>query len=107
MTANRLQRFGPYRLDMNRRLLFRGDDPVPIQQKALDILIVLVQREGEVVSKDELMEAVWPNSFVEESNLTQSIFVLRKALGEGSRENRYIATVPGRGYRFVARLEED
>lgn len=67
---------------------------------------MLVERQGDAVSKDELMEFVWPDSFVEESNLTQNVFVMRKAFGEGPNENRYIATVPGRGYRFVARLED-
>src|SRR5215469_926836 len=106
MAVSRLCAFGPYRLDFERRRLLRGTELVPIQQKALDILLVLVEHHGEVVSKDELMQSVWPDAFVEESNLTQNIFVLRKALGEGPKENRYIATIPGRGYRFVATLDE-
>ena len=73
----------------------------------MEILLVLIQRQGEVVSKDELMQAVWGDAFVEESNLSQSIFVLRKALGERASENRYIATIPGRGYTFVASVKED
>lgn len=98
--------FGPYRLDLDRCLLLRNSETIPLQQKALEILVVLVQNRGEVVSKDDLMKAVWPDSFVEEANLTQNVFVLRRTLGEGPKENRYIATVPGRGYRFVADLED-
>src|SRR5215469_12931421 len=105
MPVSRLCAFGPYRLDFERRRLLRGTELVPIQQKALDILLVLVERHGEVVSKDELMQTVWPDAFVEESNLTQKISVLRKALGEGPKENGYIATIR-RGYSFVASLEE-
>jgi len=107
MKMSRSCDFGPYRLDFARRLLLRGGEPVALQQKALEILIVLVQHGGEVVSKDELMKAVWPDAFVEESNLSQNIFVLRKALGERAQENRYIATIPGRGYSFVAQIEEE
>lgn len=98
--------FGPYRLDCERRLLLRGDDPVPLYEKALEILIVLVRHRGEIVSKDELMKAVWPDAFVEEANLSQNVFVLRKTLGERPKENRYIATIPGRGYSFVAVVEQ-
>jgi DNA-binding winged helix-turn-helix (wHTH) protein/Flp pilus assembly protein TadD len=106
MKMSRLCAFGQYRLDFERRLLLRDGEPVPLHQKALEILIVLVQHRGEVVSKDELMRAVWPDAFVEEANLSQNVFVLRKALGERAQENRYIATIPGRGYSFVASLEE-
>jgi DNA-binding winged helix-turn-helix (wHTH) protein/Tfp pilus assembly protein PilF len=106
MPVTRLCAFGPYRLDFERRRLLRGTELVPIHQKALEILIVLVEHRGEMVSKDQLMQSVWPDAFVEESNLTQNIFVLRKALGEGPKENRYIATIPGRGYRFVAPVDE-
>jgi DNA-binding winged helix-turn-helix (wHTH) protein/Tfp pilus assembly protein PilF len=106
MKTSLLCAFGPYRLDFERRLLLHGGEPVPLHQKALEILIVLVQHRGEVVSKDELMKAVWPDAFVEEANLSQNVFVLRKALGERAQENRYIATIPGRGYSFVASLEE-
>jgi DNA-binding winged helix-turn-helix (wHTH) protein/tetratricopeptide (TPR) repeat protein len=106
MPVSRLCAFGPYRLDFERRRLLRGTELVPIQQKALEILFVLVERHGELVSKDQLMQSVWPDAFVEESNLTQNIFVLRKVLGEGPKENQYIATIPGRGYCFVATLDE-
>src|SRR5687768_10014901 len=75
--------------------------------KALDILLYLVQRAGTVVEKDELMDAIWPDTAVEENNLTQNISALRKALGEKHRDNRFIATVPGRGYKFVAEVRRD
>jgi DNA-binding winged helix-turn-helix (wHTH) protein/Tfp pilus assembly protein PilF len=106
MKVERFFAFGPYQLDCERHLLLRGETPVPLHEKALEILIVLVRHRGEVVSKDELMKAVWPDAFVEEANLSQNVFVLRKALGEHPKENRYIATMPGRGYSFVASLEK-
>jgi DNA-binding winged helix-turn-helix (wHTH) protein/Flp pilus assembly protein TadD len=72
----------------------------------LDALVVLIQHRGEVVTKDELMKAVWPDAFVEEGNLSQSIHVLRRTLGESVEDHHYIVTVPGRGYRFVAEVRE-
>ena len=98
--------FDCYRVDFERRLLLRGQEPVQLPAKALDTLLVLIQRRGEVVTKDELMKAVWPDAFVEEGNLSQSIHVLRRALGESVDDHRYIVTVPGRGYRFVAEVRE-
>lgn len=103
---NRIWAFDPFHLDSAKRVLLRGGEPVSLQPKAMEILLVLIQRQGEVVSKDQLMQAVWGDAFVEESNLSQSIFVLRKALGERASENRYIATIPGRGYTFVAMVKE-
>ena len=95
--------FGAFRLDRGRRLLLRQDGtPVPLLPKAFDALTYLVEREGLVLDKDELMRAVWPDTFVEENNLTQIISTVRRALGEARGEHRYIATVPGRGYQFVA-----
>ena len=99
-----LYEFGPFRLDPEKRLLLRNDEPVPLQLKAFDTLLVLVRHSQQVVLKDELMKAVWPDTFVEESNLAQNIFVLRKTLAANSGtepNHRYIATVPGRGYRFA------
>jgi eukaryotic-like serine/threonine-protein kinase len=95
--------FGDFRLDARLQVLSREQLPVPLSPKALEVLLVLVQSGGQVITKEELMNAVWPDSFVEESNLTQTIFLLRKALGDNI-EQRYIVTVPGRGYRFVARV---
>src|SRR5215472_13049433 len=96
--------FGPFRVDPDERLLWRGKKPVPLKPKVFDTLLVLVKRGEGLVLKDDLMKGVWPDTFVEESNLAQNIFVLRKALGDTGSEQRYIVTVPGRGYRFVQRV---
>jgi Tol biopolymer transport system component/DNA-binding winged helix-turn-helix (wHTH) protein len=94
--------FGPFRIDTANRLLLCNGEPVAVKAKAVETLLLLVQRNGEVVGKDELMNQLWPDSFVEEANLTQTIYMLRKALGEG----RYIETIPRRGYRFVAQVKD-
>jgi len=93
--------FGPFRLDPGHRQLLRENQPVPLQPKAFDILLALVENSERVVLKDELMKMVWPETFVEEANLAQNISVLRRTLGETAGENRYIVTLPGRGYRFA------
>ncbi|HKP68601.1 MAG TPA: winged helix-turn-helix domain-containing protein [Pyrinomonadaceae bacterium] len=101
-------RFDDFVLNPNTRLLSRGDEVIPLTPRVLDTLLAFVQRPGETISKDELMSAIWADSFVEESNLTQNVAVLRKALGEDARAHRYIVTVPGTGYRFVPEvIEED
>jgi eukaryotic-like serine/threonine-protein kinase len=97
--------FGPYRIDPDHRQLLREMKPVPLQPKAFDILLVLVRNSEKVVPKDDLMKAVWPGTFVEESNLAQNVSVLRKTLGDPVGENRYIVTVPGRGYRFAEKVQ--
>jgi eukaryotic-like serine/threonine-protein kinase len=97
--------FGPYRIDPDHRQLLCEMKPVPLQPKAFDILLVLVQNSEKVVPKDDLMKAVWPGTFVEESNLAQNVSVLRKTLGDPVGENRYIVTVPGRGYRFAEKVQ--
>jgi DNA-binding winged helix-turn-helix (wHTH) protein/tetratricopeptide (TPR) repeat protein len=96
--------FGPFRIDPDERLLLRGDDLVPLTPKAFETLLILIRSSESVVLKDDLMKSLWPDSFVEESNLTQNIFVLRKALGETAQDARYITTVPGRGYRFMEKV---
>lgn len=100
----RIYEFGDFRLDAARRLLLRRDDgqAVKLTSKAFDTLLYMVRHPGTVISKDELMRAVWPDTSVEENNLSQNVFALRRALGEKQGENRYIATVPGRGFSFVA-----
>lgn len=98
--------FGPYRVDTRRRVLTCNGALIPLSQKVFDILLLLVQNSGREMSKQELMERIWPDSFVEESNLTQNIFLLRRALRDDKKEHRYIVTAPGRGYLFVARVEE-
>jgi len=101
-----LYEFGPFRLDAQRRVLLREKQPVGLTPKALETLLVLVENRDRVVSKDELMKTLWPDSFVEESNLSQNIFVLRKALGDSAQDRRYILTVPGRGYQFTETVRE-
>ena len=99
-------RFGPFRLNAQKRRLWRADELVPLTPKAIKTLLVLVARAGEVVEKDEIMKAVWPDTFVEEATLAQNISTLRKALGDTSEMPEYIATVPRRGYRFLATVTE-
>src|SRR5271169_4354065 len=102
LETNQLYEFGPFRADGLRRLLFRDGQPVPLTSKAFDTLLVLILNRSRVLEKEELLKTIWPNSFVEEANLAQNVSALRKALGEIPGEHRYIATIPGRGYRFVA-----
>ena len=97
-----LYEFGPFRMDPDRQVLLRENEPVPVTPKAFETLLVLVRRSRVVVSKEELLKEVWPDSFVEESNLSQNIFLLRKALGDTAEHRQYIVTLPGRGYRFAA-----
>lgn len=99
--AKRLYGFGPFRVDAEKELLLRGDETVPLTPKTFQILLALMRHKQEVVTKDELMKEVWPDTFVEEANLSRNIFLLRKALGDSSQDHQYIVTVPGRGYRFA------
>jgi DNA-binding winged helix-turn-helix (wHTH) protein/tetratricopeptide (TPR) repeat protein len=94
--------FGPFHLDSSKRLLTSRGELVPLTPKAFDILLVLVENRGQVVEKEELLKLVWPDTVVEEGNLTFNVHALRKALGERPSEHRYILTIPGRGYCFVA-----
>jgi predicted ATPase/DNA-binding winged helix-turn-helix (wHTH) protein len=94
--------FGPFRLRPARHLLLKGARPVPIGSRALEILIALVDRAGELVTKDRLVTQAWPHSIVEESSLRAQIAALRKVLQDSPEKSRYIVAVPGRGYRFVA-----
>jgi len=100
--SQHLYEFGPYCLDTTERLLLRDGVPVALTPKAFETLVVLVERRGCLVGKDELMDALWPESNVEESNLTNNVWTLRKTLGKGPNGQPYIETVPKRGYRFVA-----
>ena len=93
--------FGPYRLEPDEHLLLRGNKPLPLAPKAFDLLIFLVQNQGRLLTKDQIMQAVWPDSFVEEANLTVWISVLRKTLGAGEGSPQYIETIPKKGYRFT------
>jgi len=103
---NRSYEFGRFRLNSAERVLLRDGELVPLTPKVFDILLTLVENRGQVVSKDDLMKRVWPDTFVEEGNLTQNISLLRKALGESQNGVQFIETVPRRGYRFVAPISE-
>ena len=103
--TNHLYRFGEFSLDPQGRVLRRGAETVPLTRKAFDALLLLIQNAGRTVTKDELMETVWPGSVVEESNLTQTIFMVRKALDE-TTDRRYILTVQGQGYQFLVPVRE-
>jgi TolB-like protein/DNA-binding winged helix-turn-helix (wHTH) protein/Tfp pilus assembly protein PilF len=93
--------FGPFQLDEDARRLSRLGEPVPLTAKVFDTLVVLVRRHGQVLDKEVLLSAIWPGVAVEEANLTQNVFILRKVLGDSARDSRFIATIPGRGYSFV------
>ena len=95
-------RFGSFCLFPRQRLLFEADQPVPLGSRALDILIALIERHGELVTRRELMLRVWPGITVVDANLTVHIAALRRALRDRQARNRYLVTTPGQGYRFVA-----
>src|SRR4051794_11804250 len=97
--------FGPYRLDLGRQELRRGDEPVPLTPKAFDTLRMLVEADGAVVAKEAILAAVWRDRFVEESVLSQNVYTLRKVLAEGDEGRAYIVTVPRRGYRLAGSVE--
>src|SRR5215471_6236200 len=96
-----LYEFGPFVLDTSQCLLSCEGIPVPIARKTYDLLLLFVESNGRLLPKDELKKSLWPDSFVDDSNLTQQISTARKVLGDAGGENRYIVTVPGRGYRFA------
>ena len=102
MKVKHLYEFGSYQLDAVERVLLRADQPVILPPKDLETLLVLVERAGHIVEKEELLEKVWPGVFVEEGNLARHIFNLRKVLGDTADGRKYIETIPKRGYRFVA-----
>ena len=98
--------FGDFEIDFERRLLLRRGEVVALKGKGFDLLQVLVENRGELMTKNDLLDRVWENQFVEENNLTVHIAALRKALGEKKNANRYVVTVPGKGYRFVANASQ-
>ncbi len=93
--------FADYRLDAGKLMLWRVGEPIPLTPKVFDTLLLLVRRRGEILTKEELLQTIWPDTIVEENNLNQHISTLRRVLGENRGENRFIATIPGRGYRFI------
>jgi Tol biopolymer transport system component/DNA-binding winged helix-turn-helix (wHTH) protein len=98
--------FGPFRLSVHKKLLWRDGEPVALAPKVMDTLLVLMEHRDRVVTKDELLERVWGRIVVEEGGLARNISVLRKALGEKPDEHQYVVTAPGQGYRFVADVRE-
>jgi Tol biopolymer transport system component/DNA-binding winged helix-turn-helix (wHTH) protein len=98
--------FDTFVVDAGKSVLLREGQSVPLTPKAFEILLVLVRNPGRVLKKEELIEEVWPDAFVEENNLPRNISSLRKALGEGPAEHKYIVTLPGQGYRFVAEVRQ-
>src|ERR1700676_5198459 len=101
-----LYEFGPFRLDPAKRRLTRDGVPVKLTAKALDLLLALIQHRSRSVEKDDLLRLVWGDTIVEESNLTQTVFVVRRILGEAPYDPLYIATIPRLGYRFVGEIRE-
>ncbi len=104
--ARHMYEFGPFRLIPEERQLLRDNQPVPLTPKCFDLLVVLVENTGHLIEKDQLLKRIWPDSFVEEANLSVNMSALRRALGEGPNEYQYVETVPRRGYRFVAGVTE-
>src|SRR5215470_165034 len=98
--------FGPFRLLPAQQLLLEGDSPVRIGGRARDVLLTLISRPGELVTKEELIASVWPDTVVEESSLRFHVAALRRALGDGQAGRRYVVNVPGRGYSFVAPITQ-
>lgn len=104
-TVKEIYGFDEFRLDVSEeRLLLCGNEPVPLPEKAFEILRVLVENAGHLVGKDELLNEVWAGAFVEENNLDKNISLLRRALGEKKGGKKFIETVRGHGYRFVAKV---
>jgi len=98
--------FGRFRLDREAHLLVTGEKIVALEPKAVEVLLILVEKRGELVPRQDLMSAVWPDTFVEESNLSSNISILRKQLGAAPDGGDYIQTVPKRGYRFAAAVKQ-
>src|SRR5713226_9776920 len=99
---NKLYEFGDFSLDAAEHALYRNGELIPLAPKAVETLLVLVRHPGHVVSKEKLMQEVWPDTFVEEGNLNVNIFALRKALGESGNGRSYIETVSRRGFLFAS-----
>jgi Tol biopolymer transport system component/DNA-binding winged helix-turn-helix (wHTH) protein len=107
LAINHFYRFEEFTVDGDQRVLLRNDSPLPLAPKVFDTLLILVDNSGRIVEKEELMHQLWPDTFVEESNLTVNIQQLRKALGDDARHPRFIETVARRGYRFIAEVNEN
>jgi DNA-binding winged helix-turn-helix (wHTH) protein/Tol biopolymer transport system component len=103
--SGHIHRFSDFTIDIEQKVLLRGGKAIPMAPKVFETLLALVENHGRIVLKEELMKRLWPDTFVEESNLTFNIQQLRKSLGDNAREPRYIETIPRRGYRFIAEVE--
>src|SRR5262245_19903447 len=106
LSINHLYRFGEFTLDTSQRVLLRDGKPVALTPKVFDTLLILIDNKGRIVTKDEMMNRLWPDTFVEQTNLSFNIKQLRKTLGDDARNPAYIETISRRGYRFIARVEE-
>src|SRR5580765_4571590 len=104
--TDRIYQFGEFRLDTAAKTLFCQDEPVALTPKVFDTLQFMVEHAGRLLGKDELMESLWQDRFVEEGNLTFNIKVLRRALHDDAQHPRFIETVPRRGYRFIAEVKQ-
>src|ERR1700722_16722862 len=98
-------KFGEFQVDALARTLRREEETVTLNRRAFDVLLYLVQNPGRVLTRDELLKNVWPDTFVDENSLAQSISVLRRALEEKPGDNSYVVTLPGRGYQFVSPVQ--
>src|SRR4029077_16462122 len=107
LAIKQFYRFGEFTVDGDQKVLLRNDIPVPLAPKVFDTLLILVDNRGRLVEKGELMRQLWPDTFVEESNLTFNIQQIRKVLGDDARRPRFIETVARRGYRFIAEVNGD
>lgn len=106
MTKRHIYTFGAFRLDAQQKIFLRNGERIPLHPKTLMMLLVLVESGGAVVTKDELLAKIWPDTFVGENSLTKNISILRKALGNGLDHLHYIETIPTIGYRFVAPVQQ-
>src|SRR5438309_11196817 len=104
--GNIIYEFGDFRVDLRKRQLYKDEASLQLTAKAFDTLTALIAANGETVSKSQLMDSVWQETAVEENNLTQQISALRKAFGERAKDHKFIVTIPGRGYCFVAEVQE-
>src|SRR5258708_11811012 len=102
----RIYEFGPFRLDLTDHLLLKKGKPIALTPKAFEVLVLLIERRGNLIQKEELMQEVWAESFVEEANLARTVWMVRKALDADHNGKSYIETIPKLGYRFVAKVTE-
>src|SRR5690242_7463427 len=105
LLANPHYRFGEFTVDTDQKVLLRQDKELPLTPKLFETLLILVENSGRIVQKEQFMERLWPDTFVDEANLTSNIRQLRKSLGDNARAPHYIETVTKRGYRFIANVE--